>query len=110
MKLVLHIFRKDFRHLRVYLAGWLGLLIVAPFVVTFEFRLQVFSIVLIAALKIVLLTLIISSLVHSDSLVGSRSFWLSRPVSPTQLLAAKLFFLAGTLIFPTLLVEVLRKV
>lgn len=107
MKLVLHIFRKDFRHLRVYLAGWLGLLIVAPFVVTLEFRLQILSIVLVAAMKIVLLALIVSSLVHSDSLVGSRSFWLSRPVSPTQLLAAKLFFLAGTLIFPTLLVEVL---
>ena len=107
MKLVLHIFRKDFRHLRVYLAGWLGLLIVAPFVVTLEFPLQFLSIVLIAALKIVLLAFIVSSLVHSDSLVGSRSFWLSRPVSATQLLVAKSFFLAGTLIFPTLLVEVL---
>ena len=106
MKLVLHIFRKDFRHLRVYLAGWLGLLIVAPFVGTLEFRLQLFSIVLIAVLKIVLLAMIVSSLVHSDSLVGSRSFWLSRPVSATQLLAAKSFFLAGTLILPTLLVEV----
>ena len=106
MKLVLHIFRKDFRHLRVYLAGWLGLLIVAPFVVTLEFPLQFLSTVLIGSLKIVLLALIVSSLVHSDSLVGSRSFWLSRPISATQLLAAKSFFVAGTLIFPTLLVEV----
>ena len=30
MKLVWHIVRKDFRHLRLYLAGWLGVLIVAP--------------------------------------------------------------------------------
>ena len=107
MKLVLHIFRKDFRHLRFYLAGWLGLLIVAPVVVTLELRLQVFSIVLIGVLKIVLLALIVSSLVQSDSLVGSTAFWLSRPVSARQLLAAKSVFLAGTLIFPTLLVEVL---
>lgn len=107
MKLVFHIVRKDFRHLLVYLVGWLGLSIVSPFVVTLEFHLQSFSFVLIAVLKIVLLAMIVSSLVHSDSLVGSRSFWLSRPVSATQLLAAKSFFLAGTLILPTLLVEVL---
>ena len=107
MNLVLHIVRKDFRHLRLYLAGWLGLLIVAPVVVTLEWRLQLFSIALIRVLKIVLLALIVSSLVHSDSLVGTTSFWLSRPVSGRQLLAAKSFFLAGTLIFPTLLVEVL---
>ncbi len=107
MNLILHIVRKDFRHLRLYLAGWLGLLIVAPVVVTLEWRLQLFSIALIGVLKIVLLALIVSSLVHSDSLVGTTSFWLSRPVSGRQLLAAKSFFLAGTLIFPTLLVEVL---
>ena len=107
MKLVLHIFRKDFRHLRVYLAGWLGLLIVAPFVVTLDFPMQYLSIVLIGSLKIVLMALIISRLVHDDSVVGSTSFWLSRPVSNWQLLAAKSFFLVGTLIFPTLLVEVL---
>ena len=107
MKVVFHIFRKDFRHLRVYLAGWLGLLIVAPFVVTLEFTLQFLSIVLIGSLKIVLLALIVSRLVHNDSVVGSTSFWLSRPVSNWQLLAAKSFFLVGTLISPTLLVEVL---
>ncbi len=107
MKLVLHIFRKDFRHLRVYLAGWLGLLIVAPFVVALEFPMQYLSIVLIGSLKIVLMALIVSRLVHDDSVVGSTSFWLSRPVSNWQLLAAKSFFLVGTLIFPTLLVEVL---
>ena len=107
MKLVRHIIRKDFRHLRFYLAGWLGLLIVAPFVVTLEGPLEFFAIVFIGVLKIVLLALIVSSLVHSDSLVGSTSFWLSRPVSARQLLAAKSLFLASTLIFPTLLVEVL---
>ena len=45
--------------------------------------------------------------VQGDSLVGSTSFWLSRPVSARQLLAGKSVFLAGALIFPTLLVEVL---
>ncbi len=107
MNLILHIVRKDFRQLRLYLAGWLGLLIVAPVVVTLEWRLQLFSLVLIGVLKIVLLALIVSSLVHSDSLVGSTSFWLSRPVSARQLLAAKSFLLFGTLMFPTLLVEFL---
>lgn len=107
MNLILHIVRKDFRHLRLYLAGWLGLLMIAPHVVTLDWRLQLFSIGLIVILKIVLLALIVSSLVHNDSLVGSTSFWLSRPVSARQLLAAKSLLLTGTLIFPTLLMEVL---
>lgn len=106
MKLIWHIARKDFRHLRFYLAGWWGLLIVAPIVVPIDFRLDMGSIFLIGILKIVLLALIVSSLVHSDSVVGSTSFWLSRPVSARQLLVGKALFLAETLIFPTLLVEV----
>ena len=107
MNLILHIIRKDFRHLRLYLAGWLVMLIVAPFVGTLEGPLEFFSVVFVGVLKIALLALIVSALVHSDSLVGSTSFWLSRPVSARRLLAAKSFFLASTLIFPTLLVEVL---
>ena len=107
MKLVWHIVRKDFRRLRLYLAGWLGLLIVAPIVVALHWGLHFPSIILVGVLKIVSLALIVSMSVQGDSLVGSTSFWLSRPVSARQLLAGKSVFLAGALIFPTLLVEVL---
>ncbi len=65
------------------------------------------SIILVGVLKIVSLALIVSMSVQGDSLVGSTSFWLSRPVSARQLLAGKSVFLAGALISPTLLVEVL---
>ena len=35
MKLVWHIVRKDFRHLRFYLAGWLALMILRAAVIGF---------------------------------------------------------------------------
>ena len=107
MKLIWHIIRKDFRHLRLYLAGWLGLLIVAPGLAQLGQRIDFYWIGLLGLLKIVLLALIVSKLVQSDSPASGTSFWLSRPISGRRLLAAKSFFVAGTLIFPALLVEVL---
>jgi len=107
MRLVLHIFRKDFRHLRLYLAGWFGLLISVCLVVRFGWGPGLEWIAVIGMLKIVLLALIVSKLVQEDSPVGSTSFWLSRPVSGRQLLAAKSVVLAATLVIPTLLVEVM---
>ncbi|MDE2928825.1 MAG: hypothetical protein OXT71_20770 [Acidobacteriota bacterium] len=107
MKLILHIFRKDFRHLRLYLAGWLGLLISVCLFVRLGWGLGLGWIAVIGVLKVALLALIVSNLVQEDSPVGSTSFWLSRPVSGRQLLAAKSIVLAVTLIIPALLVEVM---
>ncbi len=107
MKLILHIFRKDFRHLRLYLAGWLGLLISVCLFVRLGWGLGLGWIAVIGVLKVALLALIVSNLVQEDSPVGSTSFWLSRPVSGRQLLAAKSVVLAVTLIIPALLVEVM---
>ena len=105
MTMILHIVRKDFRHLRFYLAGWLGLLIVVCLVVRLGWGPGLSWIAVIGALKIALLALIVSKLVQEDSPVGSTSFWLSQPVSGRQLLAAKSIVLAVTLVIPTLLVE-----
>lgn len=105
MIMILHIVRKDLRHLRLYLAGWLGLLIVVCLVVRLGWGPGLSWIAVIGALKIALLALIVSKLVQEDSPVGSTSFWLSQPVSGRQLLAAKSIVLAVTLVIPTLLVE-----
>ena len=106
MNLVWHIVRKDFRYLRFYVAGWLGLLMAVCLLVRLGWGLHLYWIPVIGVLKIVLLALVVSNLVQEDSPVGSTSFWLSRPVSGWRLLAAKSILLALTLVIPTLLVEV----
>ena len=112
MKLVLHIVRKDFRHLRLYVAGWFGLVIlmliitgIAPHLPERTQVLLFFMGPLLPVAKIFLLALIVSSHVQNDTPVGSTAFWLSRPVSGGTLLVSKTLFLVLTLILPTLAVE-----
>ena len=112
MNLILHIVRKDFRHLRFYLAGWLGLVILMLIITGIGPHLQERTQVLLFFLgpllpvaKIFLLALIVSSLVQNDTLVGSTAFWLSRPVSGGTLLVTKTLFLVLTVILPTLVAE-----
>jgi hypothetical protein len=47
----------------------------------------------------------IASLIQSDRLVGSTAFWLTRPISSTQLLAGKLFGLFAFVIAPALILD-----
>ncbi len=112
MKLVWHIVRKDFRRLRLYLAGWLGLVILMLIVTGIGPHLQertqvllFFMGPLLPVAKIFLVALIVSSLVQNDTPVGSTAFWLSRPVSGGTLLVSKTLFLVVTLILPTVAVE-----
>ena len=87
MKLVWHLVRKDFRHLRVYLAGWLGLVILMRIVIEIEphlrsgFQILLFIVnPLLPIATFFLLALIVSRLLQNDSPVGSTGFWLSLPV------------------------------
>ena len=112
MNLILHIVRKDFRHLRFYLAGWLGLVILMLIITGIGPYLQERTQVLIFFLgpllpvaKIFLLALIVSRLVQNDTPVGTTAFWLSRPVSGGTLLGTKTLFLVLTVILPTLVAE-----
>ena len=114
MKLVWHIVRKDLRHLRLYLAGWLGLVILMRIVIGIEphlrgdFQILLFLVApLLPMATFFLLALIASRLVQNDSPVGSTGFWLSRPVSGGRLLVSKTLFLVSTLILPILVVEAL---
>ncbi len=123
MNLTLRIVSKDFRYLGLLLplAGWWGLMILQEVLIgtfarlphqlpPFDMMSEAFLTLLawlVAFLKIGLLALIVSQLVHKDSTVGSTAFWLSRPISGGRLLASKSLFLILTVILPTLLVEVL---
>ena len=115
MNLVWHIVRKDFRHLRFYLAGWLGLLILRAAVIgygpldssTWDFSSFKYYEVLAWFPQICLLAIMIARLVHDDLLVGSTAFWLDRPIIGRQLLLGKSLFLGLTVILPLFVVELL---
>lgn len=121
MNLTLHLAAWDLRHLRPYLGLWLGLVVLQAALIGFYSRLpdllplpgsMILEVLLpglawlIAGLKICLLALIVSRLVHKDSTIGGTAFWLSRPVSGVRLLAGKALFLLLAVVLPTLLVEV----
>ena len=114
MKLMLHIIRKDFRHLRFILGTWYALVILigasnAPWVSLrdepgtshqfFLFFLEV------AVVELLVRAAVVSKLVHSDSAVGSTAFWLSRPIPKANLLASKAIFLALLVVLPAAIVE-----
>ena len=115
MKQVLHIVRKDFRHLRFYLAGWLGLVILRAAVIGYgpldpsiwNFSSFNYYEVLAWFPQICLLAIMIARLVQDDSLVGSTASWLSRPISGGKLLASKSLFLVLAVILPLFVVELL---
>ena len=115
MNMVMHIVRKDFRHLRFYLAGWFALVILRAAVIGYgpldssTWNLNSFFYFELLAWfpQICLLLVIVSRLVQDDSLVGSTAFWLSRPISSRQLLLCKSLFLGLTVILPLFVVELL---
>ena len=115
MNMALHIVRKDFRHLRFYLAGWLALVILRAAVIGYGpldpsiWNFSSFNYYEILAWfpQICLLAIMIARLVQDDSLVGSTAFWLGRPITGRQLLLGKLSFLGFTVILPLFVVELL---
>jgi hypothetical protein len=116
MNQTLHIIRKDARHLRWYLAGWL--LIIAAHVgltltrSSIELQGFAFSILiaqltsLTAFLEIVMMALVVSRIVHEDPAVGNDAFWLTRPLDPGALTLAKLALATGVLILLPLAAEI----
>ncbi len=116
MNLTRHLIANDFRYLRPYLSVWWALLILQA--VLMGFYAQLFSGegmwlfspsflgLLVAILKLCLLTLIVSEAVRKDATTGTTAFWLSRPVSKGRLLASKSLFLALVVLLPDLLVQV----
>jgi hypothetical protein len=54
--------------------------------------------VLVTVIDLMMLALIVSWLVHDEPLVGVDAFWLTRPIDPLRLMAAKLVFAAVFLV------------
>jgi len=103
-----HILRKDLRRLRWPLMAWVlivaGRMIVATTGAAAAFgnlglQLAVDNLsVLVTVIDLLMLALIVSWLVHDEPLVGVDAFWLTRPIDPLRLMAAKLVFAAVFLV------------
>jgi hypothetical protein len=118
MKQILHIFAKDTRHqwLEVLLSlSFMGALV---FTAPSRWRSGPYGVVSYSAfglfenlqqflVLIIPLTwwLLISPLIHDESLVGDRQFWITRPYQWQKLLAAKVLFLIVFLFVPLVLAQ-----
>jgi hypothetical protein len=115
VKLIWHIARKDLRRMALPVSVWLALILVPTIAVrvaapgiaghagsTIDMWNAAFSIWarLLEGVQLVIGCLLVGSLVLEDPLVGTTSFWSTRPIGSMRLLAAKivaalvLFFVA----------------
>lgn len=115
MNHVLHIIRKDQRHLRWTLLAWLVIVTTHVFlnVVVSSLELQdpmmamaarqLISLILL--IQLLMLCLIVSRLVHDDPAADRDAFWLTRPLGPAQLTLAKLTLAMAVLVMLPLIGE-----
>jgi hypothetical protein len=107
MSLVLHLLRWDVRRFRILLPSWLVLVAASA---ALEGAWPALAVEVAAretagiasnliALAVVLLSVLLAALVVQEHpLAGTNAFWLTRPIPPWSLLAAKLILLSVTLI------------
>lgn len=98
--LLFHHLKKDIRHLKLPLLAWFILLVV----IHIHFLLMAggmpgaggaksLLIMILLYLEPLLASIIIALVIQADSPVDSRAFWLTRPLTPKTLLAAKILFI-----------------
>ena len=112
MSLVMHIFKKDIRRLRVFLFIWIPVVmlaatanVVGPSTGNFFLQsIQELIIMFTGFLQFIMMALIVPFLIHSEPLTGTTAFWLTRPLKKTDIMKSKLLF-AGTffVLIPTLI-------
>ncbi len=117
MAMVFQILKKDVYRLRMWIFVWfvfLGLQMVLGLKAThlsihnlyFQLSLpMIFGVVGIS--QILLMAIIISFLIHEDALVGTTSFWMSRPIARSSLFMSKFTFVCLVLILPSLIMEMI---
>jgi len=115
MSLALHILRKDIRHLfpeiLLTLALTLAFAATAPAQwggsIAYTFGISALGVIapLLRILLPIAWLILIARLVHEESLVGDRQFWVSRPYSWPTLLLAKLLFVLAFLLAPFVLMQ-----
>ncbi len=108
MNHVLHIIRKDQRHLRWTLLAWLAIVATHVFlnVLVPSLELQGLTmamaarqlISLILLIQLLMLCLVVSRLIHDDPAADREAFWLTRPLAPAQLTIAKLTLATAVLV------------
>jgi hypothetical protein len=113
MNLTLHILRKDIRHLYPEILITFALTIAFAWAAPDQWLsyggMQGGGTAIMALLLRILLPIgwliLISRLIHDESLVGDRQFWVTRPYIWTTLLSAKLLFLLVFLSLPFFLMQ-----
>jgi hypothetical protein len=109
----LHIFRKDVRHLwpelTLYVALLAGFAWIKPQLWLVgggapDSTIELLSGLLQTLIPILWLVMIVR-LVHDESLVGDRQFWITRPYSRVSLIAAKLGFMVVCVVLPFLVMQ-----
>jgi hypothetical protein len=100
MSQILHVARKDTRHLRWVFACWIALTAVRVLLDTNRGSMQLAGPMtaiiavqlssLMSFVELIAAALIASLLVHEDPAVGRDAFWLTRPIAPGALAFAKL--------------------
>src|SRR5256885_11020029 len=99
-----HIVGKDLRRLRWPLVGWFAIVAAGTLIATVGADVALAGLApqlgiaemsqLLSIVYVVVLALLISMLVHADPLVGREAFWITRPIAPGSLMAAKFAFAA----------------
>jgi hypothetical protein len=112
MSQVLHIFKKDARHLWPEIVA--SLVMTALFVKTYpqawaagyhDSRLPDILANVVVVLLPVSWWVMLTRLVHGEPLLGERQFWVTRPYQWQRLLAAKLLFISVFLYLPLLIAQ-----
>lgn len=99
----LHVARKDVRHTRWLIAAYALAILGVIAASVFWLPISAAATQLGGFMVIILGLILIAVTVQSDSPVTADAYWLSRPLSPPAVMAAKLLFGAGLVLGPALL-------
>lgn len=109
MKAIAHLIAKDLRRHGAFAALVIAVIVLAAargyFGIQFTARPSSFESGLLVVLTWLLVFLFTVALVQEDSVSGGKSFWLTRPIWPSELLAAKMILLFSVLVVPYGLVQ-----
>jgi hypothetical protein len=110
MRQALHIFRKDLRNLRWDVAIIVALMALFAYIDSGWIPVSINPVhtqldFLLRLLLPVSWFYLIARVIHAESLVGDRQFWLTRPYSRTSLLLAKMLFVFAVIVIPKTIVD-----
>src|SRR5690349_16881894 len=98
MNLTLHLVRTDLVRMRGWIACWVGVLLM-PILMGASWLMRSPLVderwkpentsAILAILQVVVGYILTIQLIHEHGIVGTRQFWLTRPISPGRLLGAK---------------------